>query len=388
MEDELAQELEKAEKKRKKESRIRKLKKKNRTKAIFIAVLAVILAALAILCVIKYREYTDRITVLENRIGSLETQVGDYESKTVALGAENSQLKALLADCETEITGLNDELGKVNSELAGLRESHTSLQADYDELKVQYEAALSSKSGKSSGSSSQSNSSSSSEKVDYTGKKVYLTFDDGPSKNTTAILEVLAKYNIKGTFFVIGDGTSKELMKKIVDEGHSIGIHTYDHDYNATYKNLDAFKENITKCREKILDATGVETTLFRFPGGANNTVSMYKNADKGINRNCKVSEAIEWIHSEGLEFYDWDIDSGDTEATKVAASTIKNNTISRVKTYCKKNDNCIVLMHDAGAKTTTPEALPEIIETLLELGFKFEALSPTSYNHQFKPAY
>ena len=95
-------------------------------------------------------------------------------------------------------------------------------------------------------------------------RKVYLTFDDGPSSNTEAILEVLDKYNVKATFFVVGttDEDLVPLYKKIVDSGNSIGLHSYSHQYSKIYKDLDSFKEDFHKIQDYVKKLTGVKTVL------------------------------------------------------------------------------------------------------------------------------
>ncbi|MBO4461285.1 MAG: polysaccharide deacetylase family protein, partial [Lachnospiraceae bacterium] len=109
--------------------------------------------------------------------------------------------------------------------------------------------------------------------VDPNAKKVYLTFDDGPSHNTELILDILKEYNVKATFFVIGrnDEYSKSLYKRIVDEGHTIALHSYTHRYSSIYASLDAYKEDLQKISDLVYDATGVRSKFIRFPGGSSN---------------------------------------------------------------------------------------------------------------------
>ena len=106
-------------------------------------------------------------------------------------------------------------------------------------------------------------------------KKVYLTFDDGPSIYTKDILDVLKRYNVKATFFVTGMNSAQysDYYQKILDDGHSLGIHTYSHVYNDVYKSLDSFVEDFNKMRNLIYEQTGEEITLYRFPGGSGNNV-------------------------------------------------------------------------------------------------------------------
>ena len=95
-------------------------------------------------------------------------------------------------------------------------------------------------------------------------KTVYLTYDDGPSKNTPRILDVLKKYGVKATFFVIGkeDEESLALYKRIVDEGHTIAVHTYSHKYHDIYQSVDAYLEDFEKVENLIYNTTGIHLSL------------------------------------------------------------------------------------------------------------------------------
>ena len=108
-------------------------------------------------------------------------------------------------------------------------------------------------------------------------KKVYLTFDDGPSKNTTQILDILDEYNIKATFFVVGktDNYSKDIYRRIVDEGHSLGLHSYSHRYEIIYESLDNFQYDLYKLQEFLYDVTNYKANIYRFPGGSGNEVTI-----------------------------------------------------------------------------------------------------------------
>ena len=187
-------------------------------------------------------------------------------------------------------------------------------------------------------------------------KKVYLTFDDGPSVYTKDILDILKRYNVKATFFVTGMNSAQysEYYQKILEDGHSLGIHTYSHVYNEVYKSLDSFVEDFNKMRDLIYEHTGEKITLYRFPGGSGNSVV-----------DSKVREEIfAWLEEEGIQYYDWNVSSGDAEKKVPSAQKIAENCIKGV-------ENCntaIVLLHDAGGKKSTIEALPLIIEGINQL--------------------
>ncbi|MCR5544897.1 MAG: polysaccharide deacetylase family protein [Lachnospiraceae bacterium] len=186
--------------------------------------------------------------------------------------------------------------------------------------------------------------------------KVYLTFDDGPSENSNAILDILDDYNVKATFFVVGreDEDSLAVYKRIVDEGHTIAMHSYSHSYSNLYSSLDAFKSDLERIQNLIYDATGVDCDLYRFPGGSSNQVS---NAD--------MTEYIKYLNDENIRYLDWNVASGD--ATSVAYSA--DDLVENVMTDVVKYKTSVVLMHDADNKDATVEALPKLIEQLQGIG-------------------
>ena len=187
-------------------------------------------------------------------------------------------------------------------------------------------------------------------------KKVYLTFDDGPSIYTRDILDVLKRYNVKATFFVTGMNSEQygDFYQEILDDGHSLGIHTYSHVYNDVYESLDSFIEDFEKMRNLIYEKTGEKITLYRFPGGSGNNVVSPKVRD----------EIFAWLEKEGIQYYDWNVSSGDAEKQVSSPQRIAQNCIDGVKNC----NTAIVLLHDAGGKKSTIEALPLIIEGINQL--------------------
>lgn len=200
---------------------------------------------------------------------------------------------------------------------------------------------------------------------DLSDEKIcYLTFDDGPdSDNTARILDVLKEYNVKATFFVIYKDykTERELYKRIVDEGHTIGVHTASHNYNKIYGSVDAYLSDFERISEQIEKSTGVKPEIFRFPGGSINAYNA------GIYR-----EIIAEMVRRGYTYYDWNASSGDAAASYVSKADIVDNVLNKNKKLSKK----IVLMHDGKGHSTTADALPEIIEGLQKQGYKLEALT------------
>lgn len=183
-------------------------------------------------------------------------------------------------------------------------------------------------------------------------RKVYLTFDDGPSANTSEILDVLKEYNVKATFFVIGkeDEYYAPLYKRIVEEGHTIGMHSYSHKYQEIYKSEEAFQVDFRKLRRLIYDNTGVWSYLYRFPGGSSNNAAT-----------VEIQKLISYLDEEGITYFDWNISSQDASAALISAERIADNVVSQVGKF----EESVVLMHDAAEKKTTVESLSIIIEAL-----------------------
>lgn len=186
-------------------------------------------------------------------------------------------------------------------------------------------------------------------------RKVYLTFDDGPSANTDDILDILNQYGVKATFFVVEkEGKNYEkLYQRIVNEGHSIGLHSTTHEYSVVYKSEDAFYEDTTKLRNYIYLVTGVESNLYRFPGGSSNHVSR-----------VDMKSFAKILNDNGIEYFDWNISSQDASGVLQTKNQIVNNVTKNLT----KHDEAIILFHDAESKSTTVQALPEIIEYIQSL--------------------
>ena len=206
-------------------------------------------------------------------------------------------------------------------------------------------------------------------------KHAYLTFDDGPSANTIKILDFLAANHIKATFFVIGTENNDAIYKRIVDEGHTLAIHSNTHDYSSIYVSQETFMNDITTLSDKLYGITGVRPKILRFPGGSNNTISKkYSEADL-------MDKLVKHVGEEGYIYYDWNVDSLDASANRQD----KNVIVSSVLEGAKNKTSAIILMHDAAAKTTTVDALPEIVEGLRKEGFVFDKITEETEPVQFK---
>jgi len=191
-------------------------------------------------------------------------------------------------------------------------------------------------------------------------KTVYLTFDDGPSKFTEKFLNILAKHKVKATFFVVGrsDPKSLEIMKRIVDDGHTLAPHTYTHVYNSIYASVESFLDDFNKIHGLIYETTGVKPTVLRFPGG---TVNVH-------NRRIFRELSAEMLRR-GYTFFDWDVSAADATKNATTASVL-NNIIKGVH----ENGRNIVLMHDTSEQTL--KALERAIIYLKNKGFAFDRLT------------
>jgi len=186
-------------------------------------------------------------------------------------------------------------------------------------------------------------------------RKVYLTFDDGPSPCTDQILDILDQYGVKATFFVTGQGkeAQAERLKRIVEKGHSIGMHTYSHKYAEIYKSKEAFIKDFNEISDYIYKYTGVHSTIYRFPGGSSNHVG-----------NVPVADLVSYLDELGVQYYDWNVSGQDATGKNLSAEQIANNCTRDLKNY----STAIILLHDGGDKKNTVKALPQIIENILAM--------------------
>ena len=185
--------------------------------------------------------------------------------------------------------------------------------------------------------------------------KVYLTFDDGPSTNTEKILDILDEYDVKATFFVVGkeNDWAKEALVDIVERGHTLGMHSYSHQYTAIYASVEDFAEDFVKLRGYLEDVTGVISNVYRFPGGSSNTIS-----------DLDMQEFAEYLESWNVRFYDWNAASGDGGQKLLTVGELVKNSLAGIES----RETTIILLHDAVSKPTTVEALPTIIEKILAM--------------------
>lgn len=190
----------------------------------------------------------------------------------------------------------------------------------------------------------------------FNPRTMYLTFDDGPSAdNTTAVLDILKERNIKATFFVVGENVRKhpDVARRIVEEGHTIGIHCNNHDYKQLYKSVDSYLEDFQKAYDAVYEVTGVEAKLFRFPGGSVNAYNKTVGA-----------EIIKKMTENGYIYFDWNASLEDAVKQSAPEALIQNavsSTLGRKKV--------VMLAHDVVYNTT--QCLEQLLDSFPEYEMK-----------------
>lgn len=198
--------------------------------------------------------------------------------------------------------------------------------------------------------------------------RVYLTFDDGPSSGITPqVLDILAANDVQATFFILDYSSgNRYLVQRMINEGHTVAIHGYSHDYAAIYANDDAFMQNIYRLRDKLLNDFGYQASIIRFPGGSSNTVSAYYN--DGI-----MTRLAQRVQEEGFSYFDWNVSSGDASGTSPSSAKIYKNVTGGLS----RGRSNVVLMHDIGGKQTTVDALQGIIDYAKGNGYMLLPITP-----------
>ena len=199
---------------------------------------------------------------------------------------------------------------------------------------------------------------------------VYLTFDCELSENTEAILDVLKANNVKATFFISGDDTEecKNICKRIVDEGHTIGMHSYSNRYSTVYASEEAFENDLNQISKYIYDSTGNASKFYRFPGGSSNQIS-----------NVDMTEFVKILNKNNIIYFDWNVSAGDASGDYTVEDIVSNVTdgISKYK-------NSVVLLHDAPDKSTTAEAIEPLVKALQKQKANIMPIDENTYVVQY----
>ena len=253
------------------------------------------------------------------------------------LKEENKKLLEKKNNIEKDVQKSDEENKKIESEISELEQEIKVLESKVNSL-------------------NQQNSS----------KTVYFTFDDGPSPRTEEILNILDKYHVKATFFITNQSDQYNyLIKRMYDEGHTIGLHTYSHNYKEIYASEDAYFNDLKAIQDKVYNITGMRPVLIRFPGGSSNTVSRF---NPGI-----MSRLTKLVEERGFYYYDWNVDSGD------AAGYNEEAQMNMIYTYSPKHDVINLLMHDSTYKYATVNSLESKIKYYLDNGYTIAPLDSSS---------
>ena len=198
--------------------------------------------------------------------------------------------------------------------------------------------------------------------------QVYLTFDDGPSENTDQILDILQEHGVQAAFFVIGreDEASVETLRRIAEEGHTLGMHSYSHKYATIYRSLRDFETDFFALRNLLRDVTGEEPRFYRFPGSSSNQVS-----------NTDMDELIGFVESQGVTYLDWNVSAGDATAQELEPEEILGNVLEEIPKYKAS----VVLLHE---KDPTVEALGPLLDALEEMGAEVLPVDEATYPVQY----
>lgn len=199
---------------------------------------------------------------------------------------------------------------------------------------------------------------------------VYLTFNSVPGDNTAELLDVLAEHKVKATFFVVGseeEGVA-EIYQRIVNEGHTIGMHSYSNQYSLIYSSKDAFKQDYQKISDYIYELTGAKSAYYRFPGGSGNAIS-----------NVNMLEFINILKQEQITYFDWNVSAGDA-ANQYTKEDVLDNVLEGVAKY----KTSVVLLHDNENKSTTVEALGDLIKSLKNQGAEILPIDEDTYSIQY----
>lgn len=207
------------------------------------------------------------------------------------------------------------------------------------------------------------------------GKKtVYLTFDDGPSTTVTPkILDTLKNYNVHATFFLLGqmieeNPGSQNIVKRIFNEGNSIGNHSYSHSLKLLYPNnvlnINQFMNEVDRTSSVLKSILGqaFSTRIIRMPGGR---VSRVYYKDPNLAKFDNV------LKQRGLVSIDWNAYDHDSEKVKEFAPQL----INHVENEASNHNKVVILMHDTYSKEETAKALPSIIEYFKSKGYEFKTL-------------
>ena len=206
-------------------------------------------------------------------------------------------------------------------------------------------------------------------------RRLYLTFDDGPSEITKEVVAALEDAGAKAAFFLIGNEITEEreeLVREMSESGHILGIHTYSHDYKKIYGSVESYLEDFHQTYERIYEVTGKKPVYFRFPWGS---INAYNKAIR--------QELIEEMERRGFQYFDWNVSAEDSVGKPSEYSVLHN-----VIDYFPKFRNAIVLMHDSNTNTISARMLPQILESAKEKGYEFGTIDELEKPYHWPNSY
>lgn len=197
---------------------------------------------------------------------------------------------------------------------------------------------------------------------------IYLTFDDGPNRYTTPkVLKILKDNDVKATFFELKPAKKDfDLTERVINEGHTLAMHGYQHKYDIIYRSVKTYHNNLDQLRDLFFKKYGVWCTLTRFPGGSSNTCSSY---NPGI-----MTKLTKKLDGWGYHYFDWNVSSGDASRGTTPAQEMRN-----LKNETTKGHDSVVLMHDFYNNQATLKSLDKYIKYAKKRGFTFMALTASS---------
>lgn len=285
-----------------------------------------------------------------------------------SLNSKNSRLHSQVTELQQKNSELSKKITALESDTAAVKEKLKQMEEvqilrDSKPFESEPEGA-----GDRIAAGSNSDSGETYTPSDGKEKIAYLTFDDGPSVNTDRILDILKSNDIKATFFVNGNENMLDSYRKIIQEGHVIGNHTYSHDYKKLYSSVYDFISDFGKLNDLLAKIDGYKTDIFRFPGGSTNGEAKRYGGSKIMSR---IKDAMS---EKGYTYFDWNVSSADSDPGPMGKD--KDVLVKNVLNGAKGRHSAIVLMHDRADRNATVEALPEIIDGLKKQGFEFKSLT------------
>lgn len=263
-----------------------------------------------------------------------------------------------------ELDGEQQKNSTLASDLSALQSQNQTLQDQYNALQESVTASPT--------ASQASGASDTAQNTTNQGKVAYLTFDDGPSSLTPHLLDVLQENDVKATFFVafMSEDTAdkRAWIKQIADAGHTIGIHSWSHEYKTIYKNEQAFLDDFNKMKGIIKEATGIDSNICRFPGGIGNSVSITASGGEEI-----MPTLVEDVQAMGIKPFDWN--AGGEDASTPYPTT--DELVQDVLNDAEGHDTVIILLHERHEFSI--DAVTEIVKQLRAQGYTFEMLTPDS---------